>query len=90
LKKIQKIYHNINGLTKMKIDLDKTRKRFEETGRMFGPWARTKNINETQFRNFMNGTYVPAPGGKVERKYYSLLADDDLLVLASPGQEHAA
>ena len=75
----------------MKVNFAATHQRFRDTGRKVGLWATTKKLSRSNFINFMNGRYVPVPGGKAETLYLAKMREDDLLVLVEEnGQAESA
>lgn len=68
----------------MKIDLEGTRKRFQETGRSFGGWARTVGLDVPRMNHLMLGNV------KFRKHELDLLARDGLLVLLSDDEDKAA
>lgn len=73
----------------MKVNFAATHQRFRDTGRKVGLWATTKKLSRSNFINFMNGRYVPVPGGKAETLYLAKMREDDLLVLEEEPEEQA-
>ena len=65
----------------MEVNVAKTKKKLLESGRRVGPWAKTKGLSPDALRMYLNGRYVPTPGGQFEAKVVKALEEDGLLVL---------
>jgi hypothetical protein len=79
LNTIYQIYHTRRKI--VRIDFEKVKEKFRETGRAPTLWARAKGLNESAFRNYMAGRSTPSPNGIAEQRLIRLLAEDGLLAL---------
>lgn len=71
----------------MIVNIPATRRRVLKKVRFVGPWAISKGLSPDAFRMYLNGRYVPAPGGSFEINAIKALEEDGMLVLRRSRKE---